>query len=364
MKTALAAIAAVPFAVTVLLGGAFSSEGAAPVEAGINVSALPDLARQLLPQLEVDLRSTCPDLPTLWVLAETESESGWDPRAFSAAGAAGLLQMMPGTWLAVGGAGSSWTTSAPPVGTHPVWDPRRHLQTAIRWMCSNMHAVQQHLRVTGKPLEVLDALAVCHIAGCSRVFASTTGIPRPGDAGCGTGCVTQIRNYLDSIHRNVVRFAGSVQVNGAPGSAPQPFVGPATGCSLPDPTGTGGCVSGATAWLVGQVATHVDTGPVSCWSARPGDPYSDHPRGQACDYVMGHIGSFADTADVARGWRLATWLRTYAAPLRVAYVIWQGRIWSLARDPEGWRPYTGGGVYDPNDVTTGHYDHVHVSTVM
>lgn len=44
-------------------------------------------------------------------------------------------------------------------------------------------------------------------------------------------------------------------------------------------------------------------------------------------------------------------------------MIFQGRIWSWEHDGEGWRPYRGAGVYDPADVTGGHYDHVHVSTV-
>ncbi|NLT53664.1 MAG: hypothetical protein GXX79_03650 [Actinomycetales bacterium] len=145
------------------------------------------------------------------------------------------------------------------------------------------------------------------------------------------------------------------------GSAPQPYPGGPTGCTVPDPTGTGGCVTGATAWLLAQVAAHVHRGPVSCWDAHTWNPASDHPAGRACDYTLGALGSFPGPAEVARGWALATWLRAYAVPLRVAYVIWQGRIWSLARSSEGWRPYTGGGVYDPTDATGGHYDHVHVS---
>ena len=33
-------------------------------------------------------------------------------------------------------------------------------------------------------------------------------------------------------------------------------------------------------------------------------------------------------------------------------------------DQGGWgHPYTGGGVYDPNDAVGGHYDHIHVSFV-
>jgi hypothetical protein len=103
--------------------------------------------------------------------------------------------------------------------------------------------------------------------------------------------------------------------------------------------------------------------PVSCWSARGGDPYSDHPKGRACDYTIGRIGTYPGPADVTRGWVLATWLRANAVPLHVSYVIWQGRIWSRAHDTEGWRPYTGGGHYSATGPTNGHYDHVHVSVV-
>lgn len=27
----------------------------------------------------------------------------------------------------------------------------------------------------------------------------------------------------------------------------------------------------------------------------------------------------------------------------------------------GWRPYNGGGMHDPADVTGGHYDHLHIT---
>ena len=145
------------------------------------------------------------------------------------------------------------------------------------------------------------------------------------------------------------------------GTPPEPYDGGSTGCALPDPTGTGGCVTAATAWLVDQVAEHAHRGPVTCWDAHAWNPFSDHPRGRACDYTIGRLGRRPSQAETAEGWRLAGWLRAYARPLHVAYVIWQGRIWSAARDGEGWRTYSGGGVYDPADVTGGHYDHVHVS---
>lgn len=135
------------------------------------------------------------------------------------------------------------------------------------------------------------------------------------------------------------------------------------GCTVPDPSGTGGCVTPALAGVLGQVEQRFGPLPVACWSARGGDPYSDHPKGRACDYTVGRIGRYPGAADVLRGWELATWLRANAVPLHVNYVIWQGRIWSRAHHTEGWRPYTGGGHYSASGPTNGHYDHVHVSTI-
>ena len=134
-------------------------------------------------------------------------------------------------------------------------------------------------------------------------------------------------------------------------------------CSVSDPSGSGGCVTPTMAAVMQQVEQRFGHLPVSCWSARGGDPYSDHPKGRACDYTFGRIGTYPGAVDVARGWSLANWLRANAAPLHVAYVIWQGRIWSRARDAEDWRPYTGGGHYPTNGPTYGHFDHVHASTV-
>ncbi len=357
-------VCAVPLLLVVLIGAAFAS-GTDQAQSAVNASALPPLAQQLLPELSARLADTCPDLPVVWVIAEAQAESSWNPTAMSSAGAAGLLQMMPGTWAAAGGPGPTWSLASPPAADHPVFDPATHLAIATGWMCTNLHLVTAHLAATGKPIDPLDAVAVCHIAGCSRVTGSATGIPTPGEAGCGSGCVDQITHYLAAIHHWVVAYSAAVPIaagpSGGDGSSPQPYPGGSTGCQLADPTGTGGCVTGATAWLLAQVSAHAHQGPVACWSARAPHPSGDHPLGRACDYTFGRLGAYPGPADVAAGWALAGWLQTYARPLHVAYVIWQGRIWSLARNAEGWRPYTGGGVYDPTGPTGGHYDHVHVS---
>lgn len=49
--------------------------------------------------------------------------------------------------------------------------------------------------------------------------------------------------------------------------------------------------------------------------------------------------------------QLTNWLKANAVKLGVEHLIWQGRIWSVARNSEGWRPYDGGGMHDPTSVT-------------
>jgi hypothetical protein len=361
MNAALA-VAAVPTAFVVLVGGALSSESEETTGYTLEVAALPTQARESLATLEAARVQHCPELPLVWLVAQIQVESGWDPRAYSTAGAAGLLQLLPGTWSEAGG-DQSWAATTGPAADHPVWVPAEHLDVALPWICANLRTVAEHLTVTDKPTPALDAMAVCHVAGCSRVTGSVTGVPDAGEAGCDELCAATVRAYLDAIHDRVADFSRPVPDGiTSVGPAAAPWTGGTGGCTVPDPTGTGGCVTPATAWLIAQVALVFGDQPVSCWDAHAWNPDSDHPRGRACDYTIGAIGTFPDPSDTALGWSLAQWLRTHAVALHVDYLIWQGRIWSTARADNGWRAYTGGGVYDPHDPTGGHYDHVHVST--
>lgn len=150
---------------------------------------------------------------------------------------------------------------------------------------------------------------------------------------------------------------------------PTTYDGNNGGCTAPDPTG-GRCLTPATANAYEQVTAAFgrpgSDRPIrsaGCWDAHTWNPTSDHPKGRACDFFPGPPSVFAHGADLDTGWRLATWLRLHADALHVAYVIWQGRIWTDGEpDLDGWgRAYAGGGIYDPQDPTGGHYDHVHMS---
>jgi hypothetical protein len=102
------------------------------------------------------------------------------------------------------------------------------------------------------------------------------------------------------------------------------------------------------------------TGEKDCWVGdyRSYEPStSNHNTGNALDCTISNaIGSYPSAAQKEQGWKLARWVQKYADRLDVRYVIWQGKIWSVARSSEGWRDYTAG-----TGVTGGHYDHVHVS---
>jgi hypothetical protein len=97
---------------------------------------------------------------------------------------------------------------------------------------------------------------------------------------------------------------------------------------------------------------------MTCWNEHYWNPTSDHPRGKACDVMVGGDAR-RSAAQRALGTQVANWTVQTAAQTGVRYVIWYGQIWR-ARTAR-WSPYDGGGVYNPSDATGGHFDHVHVS---
>ncbi|OLT10748.1 hypothetical protein BJF78_05565 [Pseudonocardia sp. CNS-139] len=236
-----------------LVIGAAPAQGPAPAPAsGVNADAIPPAARDVLP-LVVELTATqCPELPPVWVVAQVQAESGWDPGLHvGRGGPAGLYQFGERNWEAAGG--QPWPSDPPPDDAD-VLSPEAHLRVAIPWVCANLRAVTAHLKQAGKPTAPLDAMLVCHIAGCGRVTGSATGVPAAGEAGCGERCAEIVRRYVDAVHANLERFTAPAappapSVPGAPLIAPAAWTGGATGCRPPDPTGDG-CLTGApgTAW--------------------------------------------------------------------------------------------------------------------
>ncbi|MBN9736136.1 hypothetical protein PP1_013955 [Pseudonocardia sp. P1] len=355
--------------VAALLAGTSTVAAAVPPAPGPDAGAVPGAARPYLGLVTELTAQRCPELPPAWVVAQVQAESGWDP-ALRTGAAAGLLQVSERTWVAAGGA--PWPDPA-------LTDPAGHLRTVVPWLCSTLRAAAGLLATTPKDVPVLDAMLVCHVAGCRRVAESASGVPQPGEAGCSPECSAAVRRYVDTVHDLAARYSGAPAPDDRagvpapdappddPAAAPAPaWTGGTTGCDRPDPVRTGGCLTGATAHGLAAVTAVfepvIDT--VGCWDEHAQNPRSDHPKGRACDLFTGPAGRVADGADLDEGWRITRWFAGNAAPLKVRYLIWQGRYWdpSVRDDGTGWgRRYTGGGVYDTSDPTGGHYDHVHVS---
>jgi hypothetical protein len=130
-------------------------------------------------------------------------------------------------------------------------------------------------------------------------------------------------------------------------------------CSVrPDPTTGRGCLTPRTLNLATQLMAQGWS--VSCWDAHAWNPKSSHPLGKACDAFPGRGGVLPTAEQKARVDSLAATLQASASQTGVNYLIWYGRTWSVSRADDGWRPYSGGGVYNPASITGGHYDHLHI----
>lgn len=77
----------------------------------------------------------CPEVPARVLAAQIAAESGWDPRARSAAGARGIAQFMPKTWRQYG-------VDANGDGRANVWDPIDAITSAAELNCLNLHLVR------------------------------------------------------------------------------------------------------------------------------------------------------------------------------------------------------------------------------
>lgn len=141
---------------------------------------------------------------------------------------------------------------------------------------------------------------------------------------------------------------------GAPGDEPDPLdAGPDR--MVDDPT-SDGQITARLLHLHTQATAAFPETSWACYSPRPGT-VSEHPLGRACDLTFGNsIGQHATPSQLEAGWQVTNWMKEHAETLGVEYLIWQDKIWSLARDAEGWRDYTYG-----IDITTRHIDHLHVT---
>jgi peptidoglycan DL-endopeptidase CwlO len=127
---------------------------------------------------------------------------------------------------------------------------------------------------------------------------------------------------------------------------------PSQGCTLTDPTGTGGCVSPRMYHTLIEAQLAGFTRYTRCYRV---SDFGEHGLGRACDFSA-HVGTFggvATGADRTYGNKLASWAIKNADALGIMYVIWYKQIWF---------PGIGWGVYYGDGTASGdHMNHVHIS---
>jgi hypothetical protein len=265
----------------------------------------------------------------------------WPPGTINHAGARGPMQFLGSTWRTTAGQFDLEVAGPPAPDGHGYATDGDGDGIADPWSTHDaVHAAARYL---------VDLGARDDPRRAAKHYNAGPANPNPA---AGEGYATRTIE-LAASYRQLAGTSGP----GTP-AEPAPAGAGTGGCTIADPTGTGGCVTPRTAHLVSQIRQAFGTVPIWCWAPRPANPTSDHPRGRACDITYGAIGRFPTTSERAEGWAMADWLTANAQPLGVAYVIWDGLIWSPI---SGWGPYSGGGIYNPADPTGGHYDHVHVS---
>jgi murein DD-endopeptidase MepM/ murein hydrolase activator NlpD len=90
---------------------------------------------------------TCPGITAPLLAAHLEAESGWDAKAVSPAGARGLAQFMPGTWLGEGIDGDQ-------DGVRDPFSPADAIASQASFMCKLLAAVTADKSLTGDPTDL------------------------------------------------------------------------------------------------------------------------------------------------------------------------------------------------------------------
>jgi hypothetical protein len=98
------------------------------------------------------------------------------------------------------------------------------------------------------------------------------------------------------------------------------------------------------AWSTRVVKHRYAVGTVGGYRASSGD----HGDRLAADFMV--------YSNETKGEKIARFAKKHHRQLNITYVIWDQRIWSVARAGDGWRRMS-----DLGSVTANHKDHVHIS---
>lgn len=297
---------------------------------------------------EVAVRRGLPGQATLVALMTALQESQLRNLAYGHADSVGLFQQRPAAgWGTVAQImNPRYSADAFFGGAAPPSPPG--LVDIDGWPSMSYNDAAQAVQVSAHP-----DLYAQHEEEAKKIAAEAgIDLTRAGDPYAGRGGAAPPSTPTEGVDQDDCGGGGLIAgkpVNG---------VWPPEEATVTDPTGTGGMVTPRTAAWVAQAGKSLGALSMSCWDAHLWNPTSDHPKGRACDVMVGTDARRSPSAR-AKGDRIANWAISTAGQTGVRYVIWYGKIWSARRGT--WIPYNGGGVYVPTDATGGHFDHVHVS---
>lgn len=175
---------------------------------------------------------------------------------------------------------------------------------------------------------------------------STSSFTNLGDVPTGTklaitGVVTN--GVAQIVYEGAVRW---VNANYLSSTAPTP----ATNISGISGTGLSGLTARSKALLVQLDQRYPQ---ITWFNGVRADSLPDHPSGRAIDSML---PNYTSAASQALGWEIANWARANASSLGIDYIIFDQRIWSVARASEGWRLMADRGSDNAN-----HKNHVHIT---
>lgn len=129
MVKALAIVAAVLVLLGVAAAGAFWALGGIELLRDRTV-VVPQELRPVI----IEAAERCPVVPATVLAAQLASESSWDPRAVSPAGATGLAQFMPEVW-------EQYAVDGDDDGDRDIYDPVDAIHSAAALNCVNAELV-------------------------------------------------------------------------------------------------------------------------------------------------------------------------------------------------------------------------------